>query len=506
VTVSTSSLAAAALNFVRYLATPLRFFTRQWLTPGFYQNSTGHLLASAVRAGFAVLLTVVLTRRLGPVAFGHYGVAVAFVLLIGGSLNDIGLATVLIRHLSDDASRKRHESLVTSAIAVQAAISVVVFCFALAALPLLAYGADTTVAIAVYALGLLIFPLSLLTAPFQANLRIARLIPAVIVGNATGFILALTFALTTSNVALILGATVVGLLIHHLLVAWRWYRENRPIRSRPSLWTGWQLVLEALPIGLSTALRVTWLTIPVLILGFLSMRQAGFYAAASKFPAQALAIPLAVDASAFPALSALWAGSNRAEFARLLNRLLVITLGLGTAVIAVAMPLRDSILVALFGEAFQPATAAFAILIVVSICQTCTAFLGSGVNAAAKARVNFWLGVLVTPVFILGAYVGAIAWGAAGVATALLGGDLLLLVLLLIYVWRRLRIPIRVWYLCSGGLMLGLTAAGAWLFGSQHPAIVAVCGLGVAAAYVAAARRGGFVPPLALASEQSGGD
>lgn len=325
-------------------------------------NAWWLLVDKVLRLGIGFIVAVWMVRYLGPLQYGLYSFAVAFVALFSAFAN-LGLDSVVIRDIVKDQSRSR-ELLGTAFVlkfsgAVLTTLSVVVLILALRPgdwlsfwLVLLAAG------------GFLFQSFDTIDLWFQAMLQsrfavwaknvaflIATLAKVWLILSGAPLI---AFA-AVGLVEIILGA--VGLLIAYRLnqqmfARWRF----SPQIARNLLRESWPLLFSGLAITL-------YMRIDQIMLGQMKGDIAvGHYAAAVRISEIWYFIPMIIVASATPALiQAKQAGG--AIYLKRLGALFGVTTLLSYGITIPIFLLSDSLIEALFGPAFQEAGSVLKVLI-----------------------------------------------------------------------------------------------------------------------------------------------
>ncbi len=382
-------------------------------------NTISQLTPSAVRTGLGLVLAVLLARSLSVAGLGRYSVMIACVGLFNGVFNDWGLGTIVIRELSGDAGR-RSEAL-SGAAALQVVVSAASYALLLVGtVVLIGPARDLSWGVAVFGASLLLGPLTILSLPVNAELRMASFVAPSVLAAVANFLLVGAAALLHAPLLWLAAATLVPTAAQ---TAWMARLGLRSVgRLAPPSRREWpRFVRASWPIGAAATLAVAWQQAPVLLLGLTSVHEAGVYAAASRLAMPVLAIPIAIAATAFPILSGQWA-RDRAGYRRTLegttSALLVIVVPVALAAVALT-PTAVSVM---YGAAYAASSAPLRAMIASTALLFPLILLTQAANAAGRQRSNLACLCVSTAAALLLLLVLAARLGAAGAAIALCAG------------------------------------------------------------------------------------
>jgi len=374
-------------------------------------------------------VSIVVARTLGPSTFGVYAFALSAVALVGPLL-DAG-PTLLVRDLV--TMPERRTELLASAFRVAFAIGFILQVAAVVfavALPEKLAQAQAPVVIA--ALVLLVRPVLVLDYWFQSRLDARPAAMARLAGLGVGSVLRIVIALQGGQhvVALLAATTVVEAVVTASLMLAAFRRRGgtalRLVRGHAPVVAYFRRVFPLLVAGLSIAL---YMRLDQVMLGFLSdTREVGNYAVAVRLSEFAYFLPLVVNASILPGLSALYE-RDRAGFYEVYDR--VVGGFFAAAVLCViaifaAAPLLVSVL---FGRDFEGAATILQVHILglpfvfLAVAQTAWNAVHEQQSlamwrAVGGAVINMALNLVLIPEFgALGAAVATVtAYALAGVA------------------------------------------------------------------------------------------
>lgn len=380
-------------------------------------NTAVQLVGPGVRILLGLALAGALSRYLGAAGFGQYSVVFAYVALFNGVLADWGLGTICLREIARrPADRVR---LIVGSASLQAAIAVAVYLVMLTGVLVVRYPSAVRASIAIYGLTALLTPLDILALTFQADLRLARLVPPSLLGTALNFMLAMAVIVGHGGLVPLVLASLTGTAAQYVWTA-RLSLGALGGRIRPT-WGPWAAMLaEAWPLALSTTVSTALQQAPLLALSVISLGSAGLFTAANKIPQQLFLLPLAVRATTFPILSSSWV-ADRSRFNRQLGRLVdssvLIAIPCAVGGVALAQPLMRL----LFGPGFEGAAVPFAVLLLVFALMFPGIMVGEALIAAGFQRYSLLIQAASLPALLALLLVLVPVYGATGAALALLG-------------------------------------------------------------------------------------
>ena len=407
-----------------------------------------------MRSVLGLLLVAGLTRHLGTRGFGQYALVFAYVAVFSGIFGDWGLATICLREISQRHTQRAQ--LIGSALSLQALIALTTYLSLLASLLITHYPPEVTASLAVYGVSILLSPLDILALPFQADLRVGRLVGPAVLASAVSFVLAVVVIRLNGPLAALVGAALVGLLAQYSWVTALSLRNLGGIRPNRTSWA--YFLSEAWPLAVSTIAGTLFQQAPLLALSFMSLEGAGLFNAAFRIPQQLMLLPLMLRVSTFPLLSEAWV-SDPARFRRLLNILISASLFVSVPVAILAIGVADPLVQLLFGKSFSGTAEPFRLLIAGFAILFPAIVSGEGMIAAGLQRMNLLINVAVLPVLLVLLQVLVPHRGAEGAATALLVAYSCLASGAFLTVGLRLRSARLINSLLAGGLAAALGAA-----------------------------------------------
>jgi O-antigen/teichoic acid export membrane protein/glycosyltransferase involved in cell wall biosynthesis len=423
--VSTENSMIRAAAEPRYSEVPVRHLVgntlAQFATPG-------------LRTLMGLVLAATLSRFLGVAGFGEYALVFAYVAVFTGVLTDWGLGTVCLREISQHPERRA--SLIGSCVALQASIAFASYVVMLLSLIVLPYPSAVRLAIALYGLTMLLTPLDLLGLPFQAELRVVRLLPASLVATLVNFTLVMALVALRGPLVILVGGSLVSILIQYAWVTHLGLRALGgaivPTRAH------WHFMLkESWPLAVSTVVSTALQQAPLLALSLVSLQAVGLFNAANKIMQQLFILPLAVRTTTFPLLAASWVRDRRrfvAQLDRLVRVSLLISIPGAILGIGIATPLMRMV----FGPAFGSASVPFALLMAVFAIMFPGILLGEALIATGFQRLSLSINAASLPLLLVLLAVLTPAGGASGAALALLCSYASMVAAVFVVAWRRL--------------------------------------------------------------------
>ena len=173
------------------------------------KNSIFLVGAEAISRGFAVVLIIVIARRMGVVQFGLYSTAISFVFLFSVFI-EIGLSTYVFREIS--INQQVTSQYIITALSIQTVLSVVVGLIAFITALVLNYSSDTKTAIGFFWIWMVFISFGrMIRVVFKAHQRMEIEAAINIFENGIRFILVL--------IALYLGYGILGIAVASIISA-----------------------------------------------------------------------------------------------------------------------------------------------------------------------------------------------------------------------------------------------------------------------------------------------
>jgi polysaccharide transporter, PST family len=414
-------------------------------------NTLVQFVPPGVRMGLGLILAGTLSRYLGPRQFGEYALVFAYVATFSGIFNDWGLGTVCLRELSRRPAERAR--LASSAASLQAAIALATYVLMVASLAVLRYPTPVKQAITIYGLSLLLLPLDVLALPFQADLRMARLVAPALTGNLLIFALSMSVVLLHGPLLALVLASLIGVVTQYAWISWLSLRLLG-FAPRPTT-AGWRLLgSEAWPLGLSTIVSTALQQGPLLALSFFSVEAVGLFNAANKIPQQLFIVPLAVRATTFPLISQSWV-QDRPRFTRQLALLIKGSLLLSIPIAIFGAGIAGPAIGLIFGNPFAGAAVPFTLLLITFAFMFPGILVGEALIAAGFQRLNLAVLAGSVPLLILLCVLLVPRGGATGAALAALLAYAAIVTANLVLARRRLGRVVSGETLLKSGLAAG---------------------------------------------------
>ncbi|HET7699867.1 MAG TPA: flippase [Candidatus Limnocylindria bacterium] len=403
-------------------------------------STAAQLASRGVHFLLNVIAGLALIRYFGPSAYGDYVFVLTYATLFG-LLGDFGIGKIAVRDMAREP-RDAGTALGT-AIAVRLALATAAAALAQLALLVLDIRDDLRPAVAVASLLFLVDAVLSVVAVFQVRLAMhfEALVTIVIQAIDTAIILVL-IQLQAGLLLLVASPVVSG--IAGVAVAVILVRRRFPLALSIDRRRMRGMLMDALPIGITTMIVVLYIKTDAVILGLLATpTDVGLFGAAYKpieYALLALMLPINV---LFPLLSR-WHGQERGLFRMLYWRgadaLLALTLPIVVVVVVAAEPIVRT----LYADSFAGAADPLRVLAMALPFMVLSAWQGFALLSGGHQRITMvydaaalvlnvvcnlvliprlgYLGAAVTAV-ITSVFVAACAWSAAAVRLDVHGGE-----------------------------------------------------------------------------------
>jgi O-antigen/teichoic acid export membrane protein len=291
------------------------------------QNSGSILLYTTGVKVLKLISFLLLARFLGVSQFGKFSLVLAFVELFR-VMADFGVDTAVIRRLT--VSDEDQSKLVGNTIILKLILATASYFLTVLIAFILRYPTDLVLLIALAAFALFASSAAnALTTPFQAQLRMKRLVPAKISGGVF-FILAVVIGIhlglpLIGFLAIWVGAEFVTLLLT-ALIAKSWLPPKFSFNGKKLK----PIFVEAIPLGISAILITAYFRLGTLILGWMIGYEAvGEYAVAYRITESFLILAVAIASSVYPIFSKIAQSGDFQRFKRALIKVYGSSLLLG---------------------------------------------------------------------------------------------------------------------------------------------------------------------------------
>jgi O-antigen/teichoic acid export membrane protein len=379
-------------------------------------NTAVQIAIPVARMLLGLVLVAALSRYLGVAGLGEYGLVVAYVALFNGIFNDVGLGTICLREI---VQRPAERAQITYAAAtLQLVVAGIAYAILVLSLLLAPYPTEVRISAAILGLSMAGSAVEMLALPFQAELKMAKLLAPSVATAALGLALALVVIARRGSLEMLVAAMLGALLVQYAWIGALSVRRLGLTPVRPRREWAW-LVRKAMPLGISTVISTLVQQGPVFALSLFNLREVGIFVAASKAPQQLVILPLAVRGTTFPILASAWA-TARAHFVLVMRRLIrgsiLIAVPLGVFLIGIS----ERFVTIVFGTSFLSATRPLVILLAVSVMLFPGILIGEALIAAGLQHLTLILTAACFPVLVITLAVLVPKAGASGAAGAVL--------------------------------------------------------------------------------------
>jgi PST family polysaccharide transporter len=324
-------------------------------------SNAGWLVAERILSGLlAITVTAAVARHLGPAGFGILSFALSLVLLFG-TFWTLGLSGLIVRELVREPGRQAE--LIGTITGLRLIGGMVAVVAALALTVVLGTDAQTRLAVAILAVGVLtLYAFDGIDFWLQAQVRsrnavIARSVALVVAAAINVGLIVVDAPLMAFVVAAALEYALagIGLLIVYVRIgghprAWTFSTTL----TRHLLTVSWPLILS----GIANAIN---LRVDQLMLGTMKGHEAvGTYAAAARLSEVWYFVPIAIAASVFPAMVRAHAGDRRA-FDGWMGRLYDLMVALALPIAVGVSVLSGPLIFLLYGQDYAESASILAI-------------------------------------------------------------------------------------------------------------------------------------------------
>ena len=427
-------------------------------------NMASAVLGKAVIALAGVGTVTVMTRALGADGYGIYRTAFTFVSFAAVSAN-LGLSYVALREAAVDGGRG--DRIVGAALTLRLLATLLALAAGLVIALFLPWDRIVVGVIAIAALGFVAFNGNeILTAILQWRLRQDRAVLAETIGVTLALLAVVVAARFHLGVLGMMSSTSFGLIVT-FLIAWRYASRLGPLHlvADKEIWGA--LARPGLPVAVSIYLALISLRGDTLLLSFLKPPEdVGYYGIVSKIYELGLQLPVLFGGLLMPRLSR--SAGNAQEMRRQISDALHVLVIVGVAIALTLAFFSGEIVTILAGRGFMPASPALAVTGFSLALASCSAVLRYAIVAQGRQmRLMFVEGVATTLSMV--AYAALIPhWSFMGAAYGKLGGQIVLLVCLLIVTSRHTGWPVPAQ--ASRVLLTGAVTGGA-LFAMQQSSL-----------------------------------
>lgn len=292
-------------------------------------NTLVQILGKALSTTLGVIITVILTRYLGPAGFGTFTFALVFVTMFG-TLADWGITMITIR----EASKNEKESglIIGNVLLVRFCLACLAAVVSVLAIHLLPYDSQTKLVVSLASLSLL--ALSLKTSfqiIFTVKLKMENWAISEVIANIVGIILILVLVFYKFGLPQIILAVIFGHLAAAILAAVLGIKLLPLKLSFITKYTR-HLLLESIPMGGILILFTVYNRMDMIILSLVKGQEAvGLYGAAYRIYEVLIVIAAYFANSILPLISN-YAVSDRDKLRQTFKKSYVVLFFLGISV------------------------------------------------------------------------------------------------------------------------------------------------------------------------------
>lgn len=328
-----------------------------------------------------------LASYLGSDNIGKYSWALSFCGIFA-LLIEFGLGPVLTREISRD--HEKAKSYLANIIGIKLLLTVIIVGTLLITLSFL--GRDQITEQLVY-LGIAIIVLDSFTFSFYSIFRAYQIMTF----EAIGVVIYQAIIVAAGVISVLLGFYLKSLVTAVLLgsIFNFFYSQILLIKKtkiRPTVIFNWEIIKKllrfALPFALAGVFYKLYTQIDTVLLGLLAGdRYVGWYTVASKFNISLTFIPGAVAMSFFPAMSAYFV-SSKEKLTHTFEQAMIYLMLISLPITAGALVLADSLILKLYGPAFEASISALRIIIIGLTFAFLNYPVGNFLNACNRQTLN----------------------------------------------------------------------------------------------------------------------
>lgn len=354
-------------------------------------NTLVQVLGKVATTTVGVIITILLTRYLGPAGFGTFTFILVFVAMFG-TVADWGLALITVREASTN-SPEAHE-IIGNVLVIRLVLAVLAAIFAIITISLLPYDSLTKILVAIASLSLI--TLSLKTSfqiIFNVKLRMENSAIADLSANFLSLIIVLLVIYFHLGIVGIVLAYLIGDILAAIVAAFLGYRLL-PLRLSLTRPTTKYLLLESLPMGAILVVFTIYNRVDTVILSYFKGQEAvGFYGAAYRIY-EVLTLGAAYFANAVLPLISRLANNDRGKLVEVYRKSFVILLFLGVAVALINYLLAPIGIAIIAGPKFAGSVDALRILSLALIFSYFNHLNGYTLIALGKQWYSFTIAII----------------------------------------------------------------------------------------------------------------
>ena len=381
-------------------------------------NTLAQLIGKGVSVVLGIIITIILTRYLGPTGYGTYTFVLVFVTMFG-VIGDWGLTLITIREASKDDHLAGQ--IIGNVLLIRLFLSVVAVVAAVVTINFLPYSSEIRSLVSIFSFFLIVTSLKTsLQIIFNVKLVMHNWAISEMISNFVYLGLIILIVYTRATLAWILFAAaldqIAAILVSGIL-GWKLL----PLKFNFSLDHTRVLLWEALPMGGILVLFTVYNRIDTIILSFYKGQEAvGLYGAAYKIY-EVLVVPAAYFSNSILPLISRLARDNREGLKQLYQKSLLILLTMGVGVAVANYFLAPLAIRLIAGPAFAGSVIALQILSLSLVVSFLNHINGYTIVALRKQWLSFLIAMiaLITNVVLNLIFIPAFSYPAAAFITFL---------------------------------------------------------------------------------------
>ncbi len=375
------------------------------------RNSSFLIISRVATKIISFFVLLYIARYLGPTDFGKYSFAFAFIYFFS-FIPDLGIHQILVREAAKD--QEVMDKLIGNATVVITLLSVLAFFLCSLVVSFTDYSSSTKHAVYIASFGLLATSVSGFGIVYEVKLRMDYSLLFNVTSRLFLLISVLYLVQYNPNLDLFIIVTVVADFINNILMT---IFSKRFVRPKFAIEYDLikKIMLEALPIAVSTVFVMIYFRIDIVMLSFLkSDADVGFYSAAYRLTEALTFIPSVVVVSTYPIMSKYFNEKNKI-FSYIYTISFKLLFASGLLVATVTTFLSDKIILEIYGSEYYGSVVALQVLIwatsfmFVNQLLSSTYIASGNQNIMAKitafaALLNIGLNLILIPSY---SYIGA---------------------------------------------------------------------------------------------------
>ncbi len=406
-----------------------------------------------------MLIIAYLARYLGTAGYGKYAFAFAFISFFQ-VLASLGFNSILVREISRDKSLA--PSLIGHGIVIRFFLSIISFSLAIAIISLLKISQDTTSAVSILSLILLLSAFQTPEIIFQVYLELKYSV-LINLGNKLLILGLVLFAISKGKnlnfFIWIAVATNLILVLGVLIFSKKFVKLKFSFNSSTVKW----IIKESWPMALSAIFITVYFKIDTIMLSLMKGDEAvGYYNAAYAIMSNLIFIPGAYATSIFPIISSNFKSSPD-SLAKIFKRSFKYLSTLALPIVLGGFILAKEIILLIYGEEYLPSVQAFQILIFAVGIIFISQLVSSNITAINKQKINMWLTLINVFLNITLNFLLIPLWSFIGASIATVATEGTGALMALLYTMKYLKIPVlsksylqSIRLLISAGIMVGV--------------------------------------------------